>query len=176
MKRILTVIVNDQVGVLNRITGLFLRRGYNIDSITVGGTETKGLSRMTIVVNVAREEDIEQVIKQLYKQIDVIKVTDITNVPAVARELVMIKILSSPQNRSEVMDLIQPFRASVIDVARDNITIQATGDTDKIEALIEVLKPYGIKEMARTGVTAFKRGLERKGEVTSLNQNQATSL
>lgn len=176
MKRTLTVIVNDNVGVLNRITSLFLRKGFNINSITVGGTETEGLSRMTLVVNVKRESDIEQVIKQIYKQIDVLKVNDITNQPSVARELVMIKVMSFPKQRSEITDLIQPFRATIIDVGRENITIQATGNTDKVEALIELLRPYGIKELARTGVTAFKRGLEKNVEVTKLNRDNVSLI
>jgi acetolactate synthase I/III small subunit len=170
MKRTLSVIVNNHVGVLNRITGLFLRKAFNIESITVGLTETKGISRMTLVVNVAEERTIEQMIKQLYKQIDVIKVTDITNQPSVARELVMIKVLSSPHNRSEITNLIQPFRAHIIDVGRESITVEATGDAEKIEALIELLRPYGIKELARTGVTAFKRGLEKSQDVTRIHK------
>ncbi|MDQ0337820.1 acetolactate synthase-1/3 small subunit [Caldalkalibacillus uzonensis] len=175
MRRILSVIVNDHLGVLNRITGLFLRRGFNIDSITVGKTETEGLSRMTIVVNVEDERTNEQIIKQLHKQIDVIKVIDITNEPSVERELVMIKVLSPLQKRTELTNLIEPFRASIIDVSLESVTIQATGNPEKIEALIELLRPYGIKELARTGVTAFKRGGEREREVTRI-KHDALSL
>ncbi|MCF8564946.1 acetolactate synthase small subunit [Alicyclobacillus tolerans] len=165
MNRVLTVIVNNQMGVLNRITGLFLRRGFNIQSITVGETETAGLSRMTIVINADDERNVEQVIKQLHKQIDVLKVSDITDVAMVARELVLIKVNSPLSTRAELNSLIDPFRASIIDVTRESVTVQATGDTDKIEALIALLRPYGIKELARTGLTAFTRDSDRMVEV-----------
>lgn len=164
MRRILSVIVNDHLGVLNRITGLFLRRGFNIESITVGKTEQEGLSRMTIVVHVADERTIEQIVKQLHKQVDVIKVIDITTEPSVERELALIKVLSPVSKRAELTNLIEPFRASIIDVSLESVTVQATGHTEKIEALIELLRPYGIKELARTGVTAIKRGGEKERE------------
>lgn len=158
MKRIVIALVNDRPGVLNRITSLFTRRDYNIESITVGHTETPGVSRMTFVVHVEDEAKAEQLTKQLNKQIDVIKVQDITDQPIVARELAMIKVLSSPQMRSEIAGLIEPFRASIIDVSRDTMVVQVTGESKKIEALIDLLHPYGIKEIARTGTTAFTRG------------------
>lgn len=164
MKRILSVIVNDQKGVLNRITGLFLRRGFNIESITVGKTEKPGLSRMTIVVHVEDERTNEQILKQLNKQIDVIKVVDITNLPSVEREMAMIKVLSPVQRRAELTNLIEPFRASIIDVSLESVIIQATGNPEKIEALIELLRPYGIKELVRTGVTAITRGSVQERE------------
>lgn len=170
MNRVLTVIVNNQMGVLNRITGLFLKRGFNIQSITVGPTETEDLSRMTIVISVDDERVVEQVIKQLHKQIDVLKVLDITEQSIVARELVLIKVNSSPQNRSEVTSLVEPFRASIIDVGRESITVQATGRPDKIDALIALLRPYGIRELARTGVTAFTRDSETVSEVIRFNK------
>ncbi|MBO8155873.1 MAG: acetolactate synthase small subunit [Bacillaceae bacterium] len=161
MRRIITSFVNNRSGVLSRITGLFSRRGYNIESITVGHTETPEVSRMTFVVEVEDEGKAEQLIKQLNKQIDVIKVQDITDMPMVARELALIKVMSSPQNRSEITGLIEPFRASIIDVSKDSIVVQVTGKTDKVEALIELLRPYGIKEIARTGTTAFTRGTKQ---------------
>ncbi|MCL6567192.1 MAG: acetolactate synthase small subunit [Acidobacteriia bacterium] len=163
--RILTVIVNNRMGVLNRITGLFLKRGFNIQSITVGPTETEGLSRMTIVLNVDDERVVEQVVKQLHKQIDVLKVSDITDVPNVVRELVLIKVNSSVQNRAEITTLIEPFRASIIDVGRESVTVQATGRPEKLDALIALLRPYGIKELARTGITAFPRDTETVNEM-----------
>jgi acetolactate synthase I/III small subunit len=175
MNRILTVIVNNRMGVLNRVTGLFLRRGFNIQSITVGPTETEGLSRMTIVLSVDSESDVEQVIKQLHKQVDVLKIHDISDVPSVARELALIKVHSTPQNRAEVTTLIDPFRASIIDVSRESVTVQVTGSPDKVEALIMLLRPYGIKELARTGVTAFTRDAERTAEVAKLF-NQSLQL
>lgn len=161
MKRIVTATVLNQSGVLNRVTGVLSKRQFNIDSITVGRTENEGISRMTIVVNVEDERQVEQLTKQLNKLIDVIKVSDITDQAIVARELVLIKVLSNAQTRSEIGGIVEPFRASIIDVSRESITIQVTGDTEKIEALIDLLKPYGIKEMARTGLTAFLRGSQK---------------
>lgn len=171
MNRILTVIVNNQAGVLNRITGLFLKRGFNIQSLTVGPTETDDLSRMTIVINAEDERIVEQVIKQLHKQIDVLKVLDITDQPVVARELVLIKVNSSVQNRGEVTTLVEPFRAAIIDVGRESITVQATGRPDKVDALIALLRPYGIRELARTGITAFTRDSDTVSEVIRFNKS-----
>ncbi|WP_182274781.1 acetolactate synthase small subunit [Bacillus velezensis] len=162
MKRIITLTVVNRSGVLNRITGLFTKRHYNIESITVGHTETSGVSRITFVVHVEGENDVEQLTKQLNKQIDVLKVTDITNQSIVQRELALIKVVSAPSARTEINGIIEPFRASVVDVSRDGIVVQVTGESNKIEALIELLKPYGIKEIARTGTTAFARGTQQK--------------
>nr|WGD89761.1 acetolactate synthase small subunit [Bacillus subtilis] len=163
MKRIITLTVVNRSGVLNRITGLFTKRHYNIESITVGHTETAGVSRITFVVHVEGENDVEQLTKQLNKQIDVLKVTDITNQSIVQRELVpLIKVVSAPSTRTEINGIIEPFRASVVDVSRDSIVVQVTGESNKIEALIELLKPYGVKEIARTGTTAFARGTQQK--------------
>ncbi|MEH7223049.1 acetolactate synthase small subunit [Bacillus sp. JJ1566] len=161
MKRIITLLVNNRAGVLNRITGLLTKRNYNIESITVGHSETEGLSRMTFVIHVDEETVVEQITKQLNKQIDVIKVMDITNQAIVARELALIKVASSPSNRNEIYSLIDPFRASIIDVSKESLVIQVTGESEKIEALIDLLKPYGIKEVARTGTTAFTRGNQK---------------
>ncbi|NEU29815.1 acetolactate synthase small subunit [bacterium LRH843] len=158
MKRIITALVNNKSGVLNRITGLFARRNYNIESITVGMTENPTISRMTFVVATDDMKSVEQVIKQLNKQVDVLKVKDITDESIVARELALIQISVTAQQRGEVAAVITPFRASIIDVGRDNMTIQITGDHQKVEAFIDLLRPYGIKELARTGVTAFNRG------------------
>ena len=121
---------------------------------------------MTFVVDVEDNQKLEQVTKQLNKQIDVIKVSDITDKAIVARELALIKVLSNGQIRNEIQGIIEPFRASIIDVSKDSITIQATGKSEKIEALIELLRPYGIKELARTGVTAFLRG--QQPQITEL--------
>lgn len=162
MKRIVTATVNNQSGVLNRVTGLFTKRQFNIESITVGHSEIEGISKMTFVVHVDDDSKIEQLIKQLNKQIDVLKVSDITDQAIVARELALIKVMSTAHTRGEINGLIEPFRASIIDVSRDSITIQVTGDTDKVEALIDLLKPYGIKELARTGMTAFPRGTQKQ--------------
>ncbi|WP_066192712.1 MULTISPECIES: acetolactate synthase small subunit [Gracilibacillus] len=158
MKRIITATVRNRSGVLNRITGLLQRRQFNIESISVGRTETEDMSKMTFVVDVEDFQKLEQVTKQLNKQIDVIKVSDITDKAIVARELALIKIVSNSQLRAEIQGIIEPFRASIIDVSKDSMSIQVTGKPDKIEALIELLRPYGIKELARTGLTAFVRG------------------
>jgi acetolactate synthase-1/3 small subunit len=156
MKRTIAVLVNNSAGVLTRLSGLFARRSFNIESLTVGSTEDPTLSRMTIVVN-GDERVSEQIMKQLHKQIDVLKVTDLSEDKMIVREMMLIKISVNHQTRPEINHLIVPFRASIVDVGRESVTIQATGDDDKIEALIELLKPYGIKELARTGVTALAR-------------------
>ncbi|GAE30185.1 acetolactate synthase small subunit [Halalkalibacter hemicellulosilyticus] len=161
MQRIITATVNNTSGVLNRITGLFARRHYNIESITVGMTENPAVSRMTFVVAVDSMQNVEQVIKQLNKQVDVLKVKDITDESIVARELALIKILVSPQQRGEVVALVNTFRASTIDVGRESLTVQITGDHQKVEAFIDLIRPYGIKELARTGITAFNRSTKK---------------
>ncbi|WP_079709290.1 acetolactate synthase small subunit [Paraliobacillus ryukyuensis] len=158
MKRIITATVQNRSGVLNRITGLLQKRQFNIESISVGRTETEGVSKMTFVVDVVDHQKLEQVTKQLNKQIDVLKVSDITDKAIVARELALIKITSTSQLRGEIQGVIEPFRATVIDVSKDTLSIQVTGKSEKVEALIDLLRPYGIKELARTGVTAFSRG------------------
>ena len=158
MKRIITATVQNRSGVLNRITGLLQKRQFNIESISVGRTEIDGVSKMTFVVEVDASQKLEQVTKQLNKQIDVLKVSDITDKAFVARELALIKIVSNSQLRAEIQGIIEPFRATVIDVSKDSLSIQVTGKPEKVEALIELLRPYGIKELSRTGVTAFQRG------------------
>ncbi|KIY22408.1 MULTISPECIES: acetolactate synthase small subunit [Mesobacillus] len=164
MKRIITITVLNRPGVLNRITNLFTKRNYNIESISVGLTELEGVSRMTCVVHVENDGMVEQITKQLNKQIDVLKVADISDQAIVARELALVKVPVLPQNRAEIYSLIEPFRASVIDVSKDSIIIQLTGETEKIEAFIELIKPYGIRELARTGTTAFPRGNQRTSQ------------
>ncbi|RXI98458.1 acetolactate synthase small subunit [Anaerobacillus alkaliphilus] len=158
MKRIITATVNNVSGVLNRVTGMLARRHYNIESITVGHTENPAISRMTFVVVVDNKKSVEQVIKQLNKQVDVLKVSDITDESIVSRELALIKVFATAQHRSEIAATINPFRAVILDVGRETMTVQVTGDQQKVEALIELLHPFGIKELARTGITAFKRG------------------
>lgn len=170
MRRIITATVQNRSGVLNRVTGMLQRRQFNIESISVGETEVPGISKMTLVVEVNDSQKAEQLTKQLNKQIDVIKVSDITDKAIVARELALIKVTSSPQMSTEIQGLITPFRATVIDISKDSLTIQVTGKFDKIEALISLLRPYGIKEIARTGLTAFLRGQQPQGQVTEINQ------
>jgi len=166
MNRIITANVRNRSGVLNRVTSLLQRRQFNIESISVGRTESDDISKVTFVVDVEDFQKLEQVTKQLNKQIDVLKVTDITDKAIVARELALIKIVSNNQIRGEIQGIIDPFRASIVDVSRDSLSIQVTGKPDKVEALIELLKPYGIKELARTGVTAFVRGHQPSNDST----------
>ncbi|PYZ94038.1 acetolactate synthase small subunit [Salipaludibacillus keqinensis] len=168
MKRIITAVVQNRSGVLNRVTGLMHKRQFNIESISVGRTETEGISKMTFVVDVADHQKLEQLTKQLNKQIDVLKVTDLSDKAIVARELALIKVVSNAQLRNEIQGIIEPFRASIIDVSKDSLSVQVTGKPDKIEALIDLLRPYGIKDIARTGLTAFSRGHQPQvAELTS---------
>lgn len=159
-KHTISVLVNDQPGVLARVANLFSQRGFNIDSITVGQSEEKGLSRMIIVTR-GDERTAQQIIKQLYKLIDVIKVQNLSEHPMVARELALIKVDATPATRAEINGIIDPFRAAIIDVGPSSLVIQITGDTEKVDALIELLRPYGIKELSRTGVTAMMRGMAK---------------
>ncbi|CAH1217888.1 MULTISPECIES: acetolactate synthase small subunit [Paenibacillus] len=157
MKHTISVLVNDQPGVLQRVSGLFGRRGFNIESITVGQSEEIGLSRM-VIVTLGDQHTLEQIEKQLYKLIDVIKVVDLGSKPMVARELALIKVKAEPAERPEIMGVVETFRASVVDIGATSLLVQVVGDTQKIDAMIELMKPYGIKELSRTGVTAMIRG------------------
>ncbi|SOC37891.1 acetolactate synthase small subunit [Salinicoccus kekensis] len=162
MRRIITATVQNSSGVLNRVTGLLSRRGFNIESITVGGTEQEGISKITFVVEVEEERKVEQLTKQLHKQIDVLKVNDITHHNKVARELCLIKVVATPQSRSEISGIVEPFRARILDISKNSLIVEVTGKPDKVEALIDLLTPYGIKELSRTGITAFTRGTQSK--------------
>lgn len=157
-KHTISILVNDQPGVLTRVANLMGQRGFNIDSITVGPSEEQGLSRMVIVTQ-GDERTLEQVMKQFNKLVDVYKVNLLSHGPMVSRELALIKVDANPSNRAEINVLIEPFRASIVDVGPTSLVIQCTGDTAKIDALIELLTPYGIRELARTGVTAISRGM-----------------
>lgn len=161
MKRVITVTVINQSGVLNRVTGLLMKRQFNIESITVGHTEQTGMSKMTFIVHVEDERKIEQLVKQLQKQIDVIKVNDITDKSIVLRELALVKVMSPPHARGEMNSLVEPFRATVVDSGKNIVTYQVTGDPEKIDAFIALLKPYGIKELTRTGTAAFVREVQK---------------
>jgi len=161
MRHVISILVNDQPGVLQRVAGLFGRRGFNIESITVGASEEPGLSRLVIVTH-GDEKTMEQISKQLYKLIDVAKVVDLSQNPMVARELALIKVGAEPSERPEVFGIVETFRASVVDVASNTLIVQVVGDSDKIDAMVELLKPYGIKELTRTGVTAMTRGTLRR--------------
>ena len=159
MRRMLTAKLQNSTGVLNRFTGVLSRRQVNIESISVGHTEIPNISRITIILDVDSLEEVEQIMKQLNRLIDVVRVRDITDKPHLEREVILIKVAAPPSKRAEILAIIQPFRASVIDVAPKSITIQMTGDADKIEALIRVIQPYGVKNIARTGATGFTRDL-----------------
>jgi acetolactate synthase I/III small subunit len=153
----LSVLVENKPGILARVAALFSRRGFNIDSLAVGTTEHPDISRMTIVVNV-EELPLEQVTKQLNKLINVIKIVELDPSASVQRELMLIKVRADAETRSRVLETVQLFRAKVVDVATDAVTIEATGSKDKLEALIRVLEPFGIKELVQSGMVAIGRG------------------
>ena len=153
----LSVLVENKPGVLVRISGLFSRRGFNIDSLAVGPTEHQEISRMTIVVN-CDEHPLEQVTKQLNKLINVLKIVELEQEQAVQRELLLIKVRADTESRSKVLETVQLFRAKVVDVALDAVTVEATGNRDKLDALIRVLEPFGIKELVQSGMVAVGRG------------------
>ncbi|MBC6419442.1 MAG: acetolactate synthase small subunit, partial [Prochloron sp. SP5CPC1] len=156
MKHTLSVLVEDEAGVLTRIAGLFARRGFNIESLAVGPTEQAGISRITMVVPVEKRT-IEQLIQQLYKLINVLKVQDITSIPSVERELMLIKVNATPENRAEVMQVVQVFRARIVDMSQNTVTVEIVGDPGKMVAIIQMLNKFGITEMARTGKIALTR-------------------
>lgn len=154
---ILVATMQDQPGVLNRVASLFRRRSFNIESLTVGHTDQPGISRMTIVVDGATT-DVEQVIKQLYKLIEVTKVSEITHDPTVAHELALIKVTAGQSRRPEVLQLAGVYSANVVDVTPESVLMEATGPEEKIDALLQVLRPFGIREMVRTGIVAMAKG------------------
>jgi acetolactate synthase-1/3 small subunit len=156
-KHTLVALVQNRPGVLNRVASLFRRRGFNIDSIAVGESETAHLSRMTIVVG-GTTPNVEQVRKQLEKVIDVVRVSDITDEAIVTRELALIKVKASASTRSEINQIADIFRANIVDVAADSLTVEVTGDEDKIDSLTSLLKGFGIRELAKTGRIAMPRG------------------
>jgi len=156
-KHTLVAIVQDKPGVLNRMVSLFRRRGFNIDSIAVGHSEEPHLSRVTIVVN-GTTAMVEQVRKQLDKLIDVVRVSDITADKITTRELAMVKVKAGSTTRSEIIEIADIFRANIVDVASDSLTIEITGDEDKIDSMLKLLRGFGIKEIARTGRVAMIRG------------------
>jgi len=155
---IIACLVENKPGVLYEVANMFRRRNFNIDSISVGTTEEKDLARMTIAVK-GDEWTVEQVVKQLRKLIDVIRVTTLEPKDSVIREMALVKThVSSSQMRSEILQYVDIFRGRVIDVAPDSVTAEITGDTDKVDAYIELMRPFGVKEIARTGITALARG------------------
>ncbi len=158
MKSTLIALVEDKPGVLNRVASLFRRRAFNIESLTVGHTEQAGVSRMTIVVDSTRT-DTQKVVQNLYKLVNVIEVEDVTEEPAVMRDLALIKVKANGGGtRSEVMQIVDTFRARVVDVSLDALMVEVTGNEEKIDGLVDVLRPFGIVEMVRTGRVAMVRG------------------
>jgi acetolactate synthase I/III small subunit len=157
MKHVISVLVENKVGVLARITGLFSGRGFNIESLAVGETENMDISRMTIVVS-GDDSILEQIRKQLGKVIDTIKVTDFTGTDYVERDLMLIKVSAAPGKRSEIVELVDVFRGKIIDVGQKDMVVEISGPEDRLEAMLDLLRPYGIKEVARTGRIAMNRG------------------
>ncbi len=155
----LSVLVENSPGVLARVAALFSRRGYNIESLAVGPTEDSNISRMTIVITVEGHA-LQQVIAQTNKLINVLSITELDPIASVQRELLLVKVNTSPETRSQVLETAQLFRAKVVDVAQDAVTIEATGNSEKIHALLRVLEPYGIKELVQSGLVAMERGLK----------------
>ena len=156
-KHTLSVLVENKPGVLARIAGLFSRRGFNIDSLAVGPTEHPDVSRMTVVVDV-EDLPLEQVTKQLNKLVEVLKVVELERSTSVQREILLVKVRADLQTRSHILETAQLFRAKVVDVAADAVTIEATGGSEKLEALLRILEPFGIKELVQSGRVAIGRG------------------
>jgi len=156
-KHTLSVLVENHAGVLSRVAGLFSRRGFNIDSLAVGVTENPDISRMTIVVD-GDEHIVEQVSKQLNKIIDVIKIKQLSESDSVRRELALVKVNATATTRAEIIQIVEIFRAKIIDVSKTTLTIETSGDLEKLDALLDMLAQFGIKEIVRTGVIAVERG------------------
>ncbi len=154
---IISILVDNQAGVLSRVTGLFSRRGYNIGSLSVGVTEDESISRITVQVE-CDDASIEQIIKQVEKLVDVIRVVELHENHGVFRELALIKVSATPQQRSEIASMVDIYRANIIDVASESITVEITGKPSKIEAFEALMESYGIKEVVRTGLTGLCRG------------------
>ena len=157
MSHVLSLLVEDKPGLLTRVAGLFARRGFNIESLAVGASEIPGLSRITVVVDV-EELPLEQVTKQLNKLVNVIKIVELDPAQSVTREHMLIKVRVDNTTRSQVLEAVSLFRANIVDVATDALVIEATGDSGKIQALLRILEPYGIREIAQSGLLAIGRG------------------
>ncbi len=157
MRRTISILVENRPGVLARISSLFTARGFNIDSLSVGETEDPTVSRMTIVVR-GDERILEQVEKQLNKLVDIIKVTEFSQIEHLERDLALVKVKADKSNRSEILQIVDIFRAKIVDVSAESVIIEITGDEEKIQAILSMLRPFGIKEMVRTGIVAMARG------------------
>lgn len=156
-RHILSILVENQPGVLSRVTGLISRRGFNIESLSVGPTEDPTLSRLTIIM-IANDIAYEQITKQLHKLISVHKITDLTQENAIERELVLIKVHANPERRNEIIEIANVFRANIVDVGKSSLTVEVTGSESKIAGIEDLLRAYGIKEIIRTGMIAMSRG------------------
>ncbi len=165
-KRILAILVEDRPGVLTRVSGLFSRRGYNIQNIAVGRTMEPGISRMTVTVD-ADPLTVEQIVKQLNKQLNVLKISDLTDEPSVGRELLLVKVKADPAKRSDIQQMVNTFRARIIDVSPDSLIIEVTGDNEKLKAFLLMMQEFGIKEIASTGKVALYRGSKLTRETRS---------
>lgn len=170
MKHTISALVEHSPGVLARIVGILTGRGFNIDSIAVGQAEESNLTRLTMTIH-GNDEVVEQITKQLNKIVDVLKVSDLTEIPHVSRELALIKVHVLPDQRSEVMQIAGVFRGSVVDISPRSMTLEVTGPEDKINACIEMVKPFGIKEIARTGAIALKREMQSEIQKLKLKKN-----
>jgi len=164
VKRTLSILVENQSGVLARVAGLFSRRGFNIESLSVAPTEDPTLSRITLVTLVD-EKELEQLTKQLHKLVDVVKISDITEDDHIERELALIKVAAQPSNRQEILQVVDIFRARVVDVSERSVVVEVTGDQAKVDAMEQLLRPYGIREMVRTGKVAMVRGARTAPQV-----------
>jgi acetolactate synthase-1/3 small subunit len=163
MRHVISALVMNEPGVLASVAGLFSARGFNIDSLVVGRTENPDLSRMTVVAS-GDDNTLEQIRKQLAKLVPVVKVRDFKNTAYIERDLALISVSVTPEQRSEVIEIVSLFRGKVVDVAKASVMVELSGTEEKLEALIELLKPYGIKELARTGVIAMPRGTQAAKE------------
>lgn len=156
-KYILSVLVENHAGVLSRVVGLFTRRGYNINSLSVGTTQDESISRITLEVT-GDEQIIEQISKQVSKMMEVLKIKVLRDSDAVVRELALIKVRSTPKTRGEIMEIVSIFRSKIVDISPNSLTIEMSGGVKKIDALLAMVEPYGIEEISRTGITAIERG------------------
>ncbi len=159
MRHVLSVLVENEPGVLSRVAGLFSGRGFNIDSLNVGPTLEQGVSLMTITTH-GEEQIIEQIVKQLRKVVSIIKVVDLTDLKSVEREMVLLKVNADDAKRAEILRVVDIFRCKVVDVSTDEITLEVTGDQGKIQAIVNLLQRFGIKEFARTGTVALRRSMQ----------------
>ena len=174
MQHTLVALVEDKPGVLNRVASLFRRRSFNIESLTVGHTDQPGVSRMTIVID-STQTNADRVTAHLYKLVNIIHVADLADAPVVSRDLALIKVAATPDRRAEIMQLVEVFRARIVDVANDSLIIEITGDEEKIDGFVEVMRPFGIMEMVRTGIVAMARGSSVVGYSSNVSDRQLVS-